>query len=229
MPGTRVRGDGTDPEGAGRPSKKPEHRGPADDGGKADRSWTSWTDPCLGLHVRTFSILGAAAVSYAAGAMARPFRLFWVYTVEQFDDGFVVARTKRSAAAFVAAENFMAATAGWAAAESIARLPEAFQQPDQAVGSTQEDPRVVHWASPEVLAACGIATVHAQSPRVFFRQNRLFTEGLLDYFRRKSDRGVLDEQHRADRLAVILGHPITEPARRTSAPSQIKLHLQYDA
>jgi len=36
-----------------------------------------------------------------------------------------------------------------------------------------------------VLSACGITLVHPESPRVFFWNERLFTEGVLDYLRRR--------------------------------------------
>lgn len=115
--------------------------------------------------------------------MAR-FHLYWVRTRQQWDDGFVVARTSRAAACYVRDENFVFDTA-WAEAERLSTLPDHMQAPAAAVSSTSEDPRHVHWASPEVLSACGITIVHAASPRVFLWHDRLFTEGLLDYVRRQ--------------------------------------------
>jgi hypothetical protein len=130
------------------------------------------------------------------------FHLYWVRTDEQFDDAFAVARTARAAACHVR-EEAMAGDAKWAEAKRIATLPDHLQDPSVAVGSTEEDPRIAHWASEAVLEACGVKVVHAKSPRVFFWNNRLFTEGVFDYLREQP--GPQDWE---TRLAVILGRAI---------------------
>jgi hypothetical protein len=132
------------------------------------------------------------------------FSLYWVRTRGQWDDGFVVAKTSRAAATFVRNEA-MSPVADWASAERITALPDHLQDPSIAVSFEKEDPKNANWASPAVLKACGVKTVHAKSPRVFFRDDRLFTEGILDYLRETYDAGAVPEVFRNRSLAVMLG------------------------
>jgi len=117
------------------------------------------------------------------------FHLFWVRTAGQWDDGFVVARTARAAATYVREEKFVFDRA-WSSAERFGPLPDQLQEPAAAVGSTDDDPRHVFWASPEVLRACGVIVVHPVSPRVFFWKDRLLTEGVLDYIQAQQQEQV---------------------------------------
>jgi hypothetical protein len=130
--------------------------------------------------------------------------LYWVRTRGQWDDGFVVARTSRAAATFVRNEA-LSPVADWASAERIAALPDHLQDPSIAVSSEKEDPRKANWASPAILKACEVRTVHAKSPRVFFRDDRLFTEGVLDYIRETYATEAVPAAFRNRTLAVMLG------------------------
>jgi hypothetical protein len=132
------------------------------------------------------------------------FSLYWVRTRGQWDDGFVVAKTSRAAATFVRNEA-MSPVRDWASAERIAALPEHLQDPSVAVASEDDDPRTVFWASPTVLKACDVKVVHAKSPRVFFRDERLFTEGVLDYLREAYGSTSIPEVFKNRSLAVMLG------------------------
>jgi hypothetical protein len=132
------------------------------------------------------------------------FSLFWVKTRGQWDDGFVVAKTARAAASFVRNEA-MSPSADWASAERIVVLPEHLQDPTVAVSWEAADPRNADWASPTVLKACEIKIVHAKSPRVFFRDDRLFTEGVFDYLREQNGSSPPPLAQRSKQLAVMLG------------------------
>lgn len=118
-----------------------------------------------------------------------PFKLFWVSTPDQFDDGFVVARTGLAARKFVADGE-----KDWALAEKICVLSPDFQNPEAVFHFVEEDPPSAGWASPRLLAACGIEIIHKTSPRVFVRGRRLFTEGIYEWMR---DRVQEDAELRA--------------------------------
>jgi len=91
----------------------------------------------------------------------------------------------------------------WAEAERIATIPERSQASALAAMTEDGERRTADWASQGVLAACGVKVVHSKSPRVFFRENRLFTEGIFDYLR--ESRGTELARGRAMKLAVALG------------------------
>lgn len=112
------------------------------------------------------------------------FHLFWVRTLHQWDDGFVVARSARAAACFVRDENFVF-DSNWATAERLTTLPDHLQSAEAALAVEPDEPRHVDWASPEVLAACGVTVVHPDSPRVFLWHETLLTEGVLEYLRHR--------------------------------------------